>query len=192
MLSLLAGAGAGALGVFRAGDALAMPRMGRVDPPEPVPDIVVVRDDGVRTTLPQQLRGRVTALHFMFTGCSSTCPIQGATFARLQERLALQRGDRLQLLSVSVDPLGDDPAALERWLRRLSAGPQWRAAVPIPAHGARLLQWAGGPTAYSADTHAQHVLLIDDRARLALRSTDLPDAAQIAALLRALEASPRG
>jgi protein SCO1/2 len=187
-----AAAGAAAFTAPAARDARAIQRHGRIEPPEPVPDVTLLRDDGARTTLARQLQGRVTALHFMFTGCTSTCPIQGATFAMLQASLATRPGGRLQLLSVSVDALGDDPAALARWRDRLSAGPRWRAAVPIAAHSQRLLDWAGGGQAPGADSHATQVLLIDDRGRLVFRSIDLPDPGEIASLLVSLETMRRG
>ena len=180
----------GGLPAAPAAPAAAFPRHGRIEPPEPVPDVAILRDDGRRTTLPAQLRGRLTALHFMFTGCTSTCPIQGATFARVQSRLDAAGDDRLQLLSISVDALGDDPAMLALWRGRLSAGVRWRAAVPLREQATRLIDWAGGGRPYGADTHATQVLLIDDRARLVLRSADLPDAGEIAGLLRALATIP--
>jgi protein SCO1/2 len=160
---------------------------GRIEPPEPVPDIALIRDDGSRTTLVRLTQGRTTALHFMFTGCASTCPIQGASFAQLQQILAGSRTPGFQLLSISVDALGDDAASLARWRARLSAGPDWRAAVPTVAHATRLSKWAGGGRPYDADTHSTQVLLIDERSRLAFRTTDLPDATQLAGLLRALQ-----
>jgi protein SCO1/2 len=169
----------------------AFARHGRIEPAEPVPELTVLRDDAVRLPLERQLRGRITALHFMFTGCTSTCPIQGATFARVQALLGPQRAERLQLLSMSVDALGDAPASLARWRVALSAGPSWRAAVPIAAHGARLLEWAAAGQGTGADVHATQVLLIDERARLVFRSVDLPDARQVADLLVSLDASSR-
>jgi protein SCO1/2 len=168
-------------------EAAALGRHGRIEPPEPVPEVSLVLDDGRRTTLERQLLGRATALHFMFTGCASTCPIQGATFAQLQERVAPRRTDRMQLLSVSVDALGDDAASLSRWRARLAAGPMWRAAVPGAAHADRLLRWAGGERPGAVDTHATQVLLLDDRARLVFRTIDLPDAREVAELLVVLD-----
>ncbi|MGK6309802.1 SCO family protein [Variovorax sp. DT-64] len=66
----------------------------------------------------------------MFTGCSTVCPIQGALFAALQAAMAAEHSPTLRLLSLSIDPLADDPAALSAWLRRFGAGPAWSAAVP--------------------------------------------------------------
>jgi protein SCO1/2 len=65
----------------------------------------------------------------MFTGCSTVCPIQGAWFAALQVAMAAEHGTTLRLLSLSIDPLADDPAALSAWLRRFGAGPAWSAAA---------------------------------------------------------------
>ncbi|RPH45880.1 MAG: SCO family protein [Burkholderiales bacterium] len=189
---LQAFAATAAVAAWPARQPQAFARHGRIEPAEPVPDLTVLRDDGARLPLERQLRGRITALHFMFTGCTSTCPIQGATFARVQALLGPQRAERLQLLSVSVDALGDDPASLARWRAALSAGPRWRAAVPIAAHGTRLLDWASAGGRSGADVHATQVLLIDERARLVFRSVDLPDARQVADLLVSLEASSRG
>lgn len=168
--------------------AVALGRHGRVEPPEPAPDVTLLRDDGARATLPRLLDGRVTALHFMFTGCRATCPIQGAVFARVQSAVGAGAGTRIQLLSISVDPHGDDAASLARWRERLGAGPAWRAAVPIAAHAGRLLDWAGGGQPFAADSHTAQVLLFDPRGRLVMRTTDLPDPAQVAQLLTQLDA----
>ncbi|MFM1988986.1 MAG: hypothetical protein RJA99_1943 [Pseudomonadota bacterium] len=185
----LATAGGAAL-ALRAVGAPAFARHGRIEPPEPVPAIAMRLDDGSATTLARLLAGRITALHFMFTGCRSTCPIQAATFARLQDGLGAL-GDRVRLLSVSVDALGDDPTALARWRTRLSAGPRWRAAVPLAADASALLALAGGDRPWGPDTHATEVLLFDDRSRLAFRTTDLPDAGALAGLLAGLDATAR-
>jgi protein SCO1/2 len=168
--------------------AAAIGRHGRVEPPDPAPEVALLRDDGVRTTLPKMLLGRTTAMHFMFTGCRATCPIQGAVFARVQSDLAPRRLARVQLLSVSVDALGDTPASLARWRANLGAGDAWRAAVPVPAQADRLLTWAGGNQPFAADSHTAQVLLFDDRARLVMRTTDLPDPAEVVRLMVELDA----
>ena len=188
----LAAAALGAAPLLASVPAEAVGQHGRIEPPQAPPDVALLRDDGMRTTLARQLNGRVTAMHFMFTGCVSSCPIQGAVFARVQASLAPRRLARVQLLSVSVDALGDDPATLSRWRERLSAGPDWRAAVPAPADVDRLTRWAGGVQPFAADTHATQVLLFDPRARLVFRTADLPDPAEVAQLLVALEALTRG
>lgn len=182
---------AGAAALALPGSLRALGTHGRIEPPVPAPDIALLGHDGSRSTLPKQLRGRITAVHFMFTGCTATCPIQGAVFARIQEQIAPRRLARVQLLSVSVDPLGDDPAALSAWLKRLDAGPQWRAAVPVAAQAARLTQWAGGGQPFAYDRHGAQVMLFDESGRLVWRTLDLPEPADVVRLLVAIDASSR-
>ena len=79
---------------------------------------VLVGHDGVTTTLPRLLAERATALQVMFTACTTTCPIQGAIFARVQKLIPDQVAHGIQLVSLSVDPAHDTSAALARWLRQ--------------------------------------------------------------------------
>ncbi len=160
---------------------------GRVEPPQAVPNITVIGDDGRRTTLAQRLVGRISAMQLMFTACSSTCPIQGATFAAVQELIAAR--PRLQLLSLSVDALGDDPQTLGRWRQRFAAGAGWRAVVPIVPDLDSLLDWVGRGPPRAVDSHSTQVLLFNEQARLVLRTVQLPDPQQIAALLIGLDQS---
>lgn len=67
------------MGVPRSARAHAGP--GRVDPPLPAAAWPLTLNDGRRSRLPAVLAGRATALQLMFTGCTATCPIQGALFA---------------------------------------------------------------------------------------------------------------
>jgi protein SCO1/2 len=157
---------------------------GRVDPAVPVPDLPVRRaDDGAAAGLAGLLRDRVTALHLMFTGCSSVCPIQGAIFERVQDLLPDQQARRLQLMSLSIDPIGDTPRALRAWLERFDARAGWIAAAPAPKDLDRLLDLFGqGRNA--AERHATQVSIIDRRGELVFRTPELPSAEAIANLLR--------
>jgi protein SCO1 len=102
---------------------------GRVYPQRQPPDLHLTMDDGTSTSLRALLRGRITALQLMFTGCSATCPIQGALFAEVARR-GLPRD--AQLLSFSIDPLGDSPKAMREWMLRFGPNAAWRAAIPRP------------------------------------------------------------
>src|SRR3954454_21338403 len=82
---------------------------GAVKPPRVAPALKVVRQDGVSTTLQGLVDRHVTAAQLMFTSCTTTCPIQGAIFARVQRLLPDHVGRGIQLLSLSVDPDHDTP-----------------------------------------------------------------------------------
>ena len=107
---------------------------GLVLPRAPAPQWPVTDVAGRRAALAARLRGRVTAVQLFFTGCSSTCPVQGAVFAAIAHR---PPAPDFRLLSLTVDPLGDDPKQLEAWLGRFDAPSIWSAAAApdSAAHG---------------------------------------------------------
>lgn len=91
-----------------------------------VPALELVRDDGRTVSLPAELDdGRPVVLEFIFTSCTTICPIMSRTFSLLQERLGAGR-DRVHLVSISIDPEEDTPARLAEYARRFGAGPGWR------------------------------------------------------------------
>jgi protein SCO1/2 len=157
---------------------------GRVDPPVPVPDLPVRRaGDGAPAGLAALLRGRATALHLMFTGCSSVCPIQGAIFERVQALLPDQRSRGIQLMSLSIDPLEDTPRAMRTWLERFDARDGWIAVAPELKDLDRLRDLFGeGRNA--VESHATLVNIIDRRGDLVFRTPELPSADAIAGILR--------
>lgn len=163
---------------------------GPVSPPRPAPALVVRRQDGRRVALPEQLRGRWSAVQLMFAGCSAVCPLQGALFADLQAALAAAQQRNVQLLSLSIDPLADDPAALGAWLKRFGAQAQWQAASPLPAELDRMLDALGRQGIAPGDRHSAQVMLFDPQARMVWRTGDLPPPDEVLAALRALQRQP--
>ena len=76
----------------------------------------------------QDLVGHVSVVDFIFTSCSSACPLLSAEMGRLQAEL-VSRGlaDRVRLVSVSVDPARDTVGRLRAYAAREGARPGlWR------------------------------------------------------------------
>lgn len=144
--------------------------------------------DGKPAGLKALLGGRITAMQLMFTGCSATCPIQGAIFADAQTRLA--QADRgLRLLSISIDPLNDDVPALSRWLSRFGAQPaRWTAATPRMQDVDPLLDFLRGRAA-GADRHTAQAFLFDRQGRLTFRTVDMPPGGELVRLMQELAAA---
>lgn len=156
--------------------------MGPVEPRVLVPDVPLTLHSGRQSRLAELLRGKHTALQLMFTGCSSTCPIQGAIFASLQGRLAKTPLASAQLLSISIDPLADDAKALAAWRQRFNADALWLAASPGIQDNDRLPDFLSSrpKPGVAADRHVAQVYLIDKRGRLAYRLAELASASAIA------------
>lgn len=90
------------------------------------PAVKLVRDDGKAVSLVDELDdGRPVVLAFIYTSCTTVCPIVSHTMADLQGKLGSAR-DRVHLMSVSIDPEYDTPARLREYAQRFGAGPQWQ------------------------------------------------------------------
>ena len=91
-----------------------------------IPDVKLVRDDGTTVQLSRELDdGRPVVLNFIYTTCTSVCPLTSQTFADLQRKLGAQR-DSVHLVSISIDPEQDTPARLRAYAEKFGAGPEWR------------------------------------------------------------------
>lgn len=91
-----------------------------------VPSVRLVRDDGQSVDLRDELAGdRPVILAFIYTSCTTVCPLTSQTLSQLQSRLGSAR-DRVRMLSISIDPEQDTPARLADYAKTFHAGPQWR------------------------------------------------------------------
>jgi protein SCO1/2 len=89
------------------------------------PDVKLVRDDGKTVSLPAELDdGRPVILNFIYTSCTSICPLTSQVFEQLQKRLANSR-DPIHLVSISIDPEQDTPARLREYAKQFDAAPGW-------------------------------------------------------------------
>jgi protein SCO1 len=91
-----------------------------------VPAVHLVRDDGRSVSLPEEMNdGRPVVLNFIFTSCSSVCPLMSQVFGQFQQKLGTER-DRVHLMSISIDPEEDTPARLREYAHKFHAGPEWQ------------------------------------------------------------------
>ena len=63
-------------------------------------------------------------LDFIYTSCTTTCPVLSAAYANVQNRIEPDT-QRVQLVSISVDPVNDTPQAMKGYLKRYRAKPGW-------------------------------------------------------------------
>jgi protein SCO1/2 len=137
------------------------------------------------------LRGRPYFVTFLYTSCTTTCPVIGAELHETLRQLGRQAA-RVAVVGVTVDPRGDTPHAVRAWLalhheppnfhyligsraQLMAVWPKWYV---LPQPGG-----AGGPSVHTAT-----VWVIDARGR---RVAQVPagaaiDPAQLAAAARRL------
>src|SRR5439155_9052843 len=99
---------------------------GNVTPdPMRAPGFALRDQDGRLVRLSAQ-RGRVVLLTFLYTGCVDVCPLIASQLSAAVRELPPRQRDRVRVLAVSVDPRGDTPAAVRRFLRDRNTVPQLR------------------------------------------------------------------
>jgi len=90
-----------------------------------IPDLTLVRMDGRKVALRDELAPDIPVMmNFIFTTCTTICPVMSATFSQVQEGLGEGR-ERVRMVSISIDPEQDTPSRLRDYARRHEAGPQW-------------------------------------------------------------------
>jgi protein SCO1/2 len=91
-----------------------------------VPAVRLVRDDGKVVSLPEEMNdGRPIVLNFIFTTCTTICPMMSSTFAQFERRLGAD-ADKVHLMTISIDPEHDTPARLHEYAQKFHAGREWQ------------------------------------------------------------------
>ena len=91
-----------------------------------VPSVKLVRDDGKVVSLRDEMNdGRPIVLNFIFTTCSSICPVMSSIFSQFEHRLGTE-ADKVHLMSISIDPEQDTPARLREYAKKFKAGEEWQ------------------------------------------------------------------
>jgi protein SCO1/2 len=68
--------------------------------------------------------GRPVILNFIFTSCTTICPVLTQILLEVQAKLGDAR-ERVHMVSVSIDPEYDTPARLLDYTKQNRTGPQW-------------------------------------------------------------------
>jgi protein SCO1 len=144
--------------------------------------MTLLDQDGRRMS-PARLMGRTVLVNFVFTGCSTVCPVQTRALVELQQRLPPDMRRQFHILSVSIDPLGDTPAALKAFATRMGVDTRgWTLVTGKPDEVERLAEklilFRPEPDAKRPADHSTALWLIDAQGELRMRyngnSPDIP------------------
>ena len=99
----------------------------RVMAPQPVlADIALVDQDGRATTLGEAIGSdKPVLVNFIFTTCTTICPVMSAGMSQLLTNLGPER-DQVRVISISIDPDVDSVDTLRAYAARYHAAPSWR------------------------------------------------------------------
>jgi protein SCO1/2 len=144
-------------------------------------DTVLKDQDGRDLRLVSDLMGqRVTVVDFIYTTCTTVCPVLSATMAELQRKLGARVGKDVQLVSITVDPLRDTPARLKAYSAKHEAGSGWRWLTGNKGDVDSVLKTFG---AYSTDpeSHPAMVMIGDGEGRTWTRLLGFPSVGELQA-----------
>lgn len=90
-----------------------------------VPDVSLVDADARPVRLRELLASdEPVMINFIFTTCSTICPVMVRVFADVPSRLGAAAKD-LRMISISIDPENDTPAQLKTYARSMGADKRW-------------------------------------------------------------------
>jgi protein SCO1/2 len=133
------------------------------------PDFTLMDQDGKPLRL-SQARGKVLLVSFIFTTCNGSCPATTHRMARVQEELkqrGLLKGDRVRLLSITLDPDRDTPEVLRNYMRLYDVDPvSWSFLTGPPGAVAKTIaawdMWVR-PAANGQLDHPSRIFLVDPK-----------------------------
>lgn len=91
---------------------------------------------------------RPQAVNFIFATCTTICPVMTATFAQMRRELGAD-ADRIDMVSITIDPEHDTSAVLSEYAGRFDAPPppEWRFLTGHPEDVEQVLRafdaWSG-------------------------------------------------
>jgi protein SCO1/2 len=90
-----------------------------------IPDVTLTGTDGSRVRLREALApGKPVMLNFIFTTCTTICPIITAVTSSARENLGADK-NKIRAVSITIDPEYDTPAVMNEYAKRFSADPGW-------------------------------------------------------------------
>lgn len=131
-----------------------------------IPDLVLRDQEGRRVRFYSDLiKDKVVVVSFFYTSCSYICTLQGRTFSKLQLLLGERLGKSIFLISVTTDPVKDNPEQLNAWARRYNVQSGWTLVTGEEAEMNKLLVPFVGNRA-GGGMHVPVTFIGNDRKRL--------------------------
>jgi protein SCO1 len=146
-------------------------------------DIQLVDVDGQAVRFKSEaVDNRIAVVGFVYTSCTTICPVTSAVFAEVQEHLVSKLGERfgrsVRLISLSVDPATDTPERLKDYAASFGKPTGW---LWLTGEKPKMDKVLSGLGAYAADftTHSGAVLVGDARSGGWTRLFGIPNPSDI-------------
>ena len=91
-----------------------------------VPNLLLLDRNGVEQNLKSLINNELPiALNFIFTTCTTICPVMTATFSQTQRKLG-KDSERIQFISITIDPEYDRPEVLKEYADNFHSNSNWK------------------------------------------------------------------
>src|SRR5260370_35538347 len=91
-----------------------------------LPDVTLIDQDGKAISM-ASLKGKPVLIDFIYTSCSSTCPVLTSKIAAVARELGPALGANVTIVSITLDPEHDTPAELASYAKSQGANSNsWR------------------------------------------------------------------
>ena len=152
-------------------------------------DLELLTQDGKRVKFKSDVIGdKLVAMTFIYTFCTTVCPVYNAIFTQLQDLLGERQGREVILISLSIDPARDIPRRMKKEAKKFRAKPGW---FYLTGKQQNVVQVLKGLDAYFADfeSHPPMALIGDARMGTWRRFNGFPMPKQLLAMIDELEAA---
>ena len=91
-----------------------------------IPDLVLIDMNNNKVSLAEALgHEEPVMLNFIFTTCTTICPVLTATFSQVQRKLG-DEAKNMRMISITIDPEQDTPERLKEYAGRFKAEAGWQ------------------------------------------------------------------
>jgi len=155
-------------------------------------DVELLNQNGKPVKLKSELIGeRIVVMDFIYTTCTTVCPVLSALLADVQGKLGKDVGKDVALVSMTVDAARDTPQRLKALGEKHNAGPGWTFVTGRKGRVEDGLKAFGAYTPNFVD-HPPLVMVGDGKTGKWLRFFGFPSPDQITSAVKDLQAARQG
>lgn len=154
-----------------------------------ISDVVLSDQDGrIVRFYSDLIKNKVVVLTFFYTSCTYTCQMQGKIFSQLQLLLRERLGKSVFLISVTNDPLKDDPQRLQVWGERYKRKSGWTLVTGEKVEVNKLLLGFTGSRAGGGPPHLPSIFIGNDKTGVWSSAVGIFDAEELIKVIDHLSA----
>ena len=89
-------------------------------------DTPLLDQDGRKLMFKSDALGeRIAVIGFVYTTCTTVCPVVSAVMAQVQDKLGARMGRDVALVTLTVDPVRDTPKRMKEYGAKMGSGTGW-------------------------------------------------------------------